>query len=117
MLRERRIKAGAVQITLPEVNIWIDMNGEIGISKISNTGSIQFQRRRYWLFKYLEAMKGSSCEAIVLDSRRDFYSVLMKDYMLEWKIPAGNMKLKPGDLVHVTIQHADARRNQLSLFV
>ncbi len=244
VLRERRLKAGAVQITLPEVNIWVDINGEIGISKIDrenpsrmlvseimilanslmaeflsehdipaifrsqpdpnsrlfkgmetsiflncmqrkqlcravigikpehhsglgvksyvtatspirryydlltqrqirgifgyekpysgeelekilqiidipmgNTGRIQFQRRRYWLLKYLEAMKGSSCEAIVLDSRRDFYNVLMKDYMLEWKIPAGNMKLKPGDLVHVTIQHADARRNQLSLFV
>ncbi len=244
VLRERRLKAGAVQITLPEVNIWVDVNGEIGISKIDrenpsrmlvseimilanslmaeflsehdipaifrsqpdpnsrlfkgmetsiflncmqrkqlcravigikpehhsglgvksyvtatspirryydlltqrqirgifgyekpysgeelekilqiidipmgNTGRIQFQRRRYWLLKYLEAMKGSSCEAIVLDSRRDFYNVLMKDYMLEWKIPAGNMKLKPGDLVHVTIQHADARRNKLSLFV
>ncbi len=244
VLREKRLKAGAVQITLPEVNIWVDVNGEIGILKIDrenpsrmlvseimilanslmaeflsehdmpaifrsqpdpnsrlfkgmetsiflncmqrkqlcravigikpehhsglgvksyvtatspirryydlltqrqirgifgyekpysgeelekilqiidvpmgNTGRIQFQRRRYWLLKYLEAMKGSSCEAIVLDSRRDFYNVLIKDYMLEWKIPAGNMKLKPGDLVHVTIQHADARRNQLSLFV
>ncbi len=244
VLRERRLKAGAVQITLPEVNIWIDMNGEIGISKVDrenpsrmlvseimilanslmaeflsehgipaifrsqpdpnsrlfkgmetsiflncmqrkqlcravigikpehhsglgvksyvtatspirryydlltqrqirgifgyekpysgeelekilqileipmgNTGRIQFQRRRYWLLKYLEAMKGSTCDAIVLDSRRDFYNVLIKDYMLEWKIPAGNIKLQPGDHVHVTIQHADARRNQLSLFV
>ncbi len=244
VLRDRRLKAGAVQITLPEVNIWIDINGEIGISKIDrenpsrmliseimilanslmaefltehntpavfrsqsdpktrlfkgvetsiflncmqrkqlcravigikpehhsglglnsyvtatspirryydlltqrqirgllgyekpysgeelekliqmlevpmvNAGRLQFQRRRYWLFKHLETMKGSSCEAIVLDSRRDFYTVLIKDYMLEWKISAGNMKLKPGDLVHVTIQHADARRNQLSLFV
>ncbi len=244
VLREKRLKAGAVQITLPEVNIWIDSNGEIGISKVDrenssrmlvseimilanslmaeflvnnnvtavfrsqpdpntrlfkgietslflncmqrrqlcravigtepghhsglglksyvtatspirryydlltqrqirgilgyetpysdeelekilqmveipmgNTGRIQFQRRRYWLLKYLEAMKGSVFEAIVLDSRRDFYTVLIKDYMLEWKIPASNMDLKPGDLVHVTIQHADARRNQLSLFI
>lgn len=244
VLRDRRLKAGAVQITLPEVNLWIDETGEIGISKIDrespsrmlvseimilanslmaefltahntpavfrsqsdpnnrlfkgvetslflncmqrkqlcravigikpehhsglglnsyvtatspirryydlltqrqirgilgyerpysdeelerilqtidipmgNTGRIQFQRRRYWLFKYLETMKGSTCEAIVLEQRRDFYTVLLKDYMLEWKISSGNMRLKPGDLVHVTIQHADARRNQLSLFI
>ncbi len=244
VLRERRLQAGAVQITLPEVNIWVDGNGEIGISKIDrenssrmlvseimilanslmaefltknnvpaifrsqpepnsrlfkgmetslflncmqrrqlcraiistepghhsglglksyvtatspirryydlltqrqirgilgyerpysdeelekilqlveipmgNAGRVQFQRRRYWLLKYLESMKGSVCEAVVLDFRRDFYTVMIKDYMLEWKIPAGNMNLKPGDLVHVTIQHADARRNQLSLFV
>ncbi len=244
VLRQRRLKAGAVQITLPEVNIWVDVNGEIGISKIdrenpsrmlisemmilanslmadflaehnipaifrsqpdpkarlfkgidtsvflncmqrrklcravigikpehhsglgvksyvtatspirryydlltqrqirgilgyempysgeelekilqiidipmANSGRIQFQRRRYWLLKYLEAMRGSTCNAIVLDSRRDFYTVIVEDYMLEWRIPAGNMRLQPGDHVHVTIQHADARRNKLALFV
>ncbi len=84
---------------------------------MGNTGRVQFQRRRYWLFKYLESMKGSSCEAIVLDSRRDFYMVMLKEYMLEWRIPSSGLNLKPGDLIHVTIQHADARRDQLSLFV
>ncbi|MCP4117276.1 MAG: RNB domain-containing ribonuclease [Desulfobacteraceae bacterium] len=244
VLREKRLKSGAVQITLPEVNVWIEENGEIGISRIDrenpsrmlvselmilanslmadflaandvpavyrsqpepkkrlfqgietslfpncmqrkqlsraiigikpenhsglgvkayvtatspirryydlitqrqirsvlgyepaysrdqlreilqlvevpmgNTGRVQFQRKRYWLFKYLESMKGSSCEAIVLDSRRDFYMVMLKEYMLEWKIPSSGLNLKPGDLIHVTIQHADARRDQLSLFV
>jgi len=84
---------------------------------VSNTGKIQSLRRKYWLFRYLERMKGSKEEAIVLDCRRDFYTVLLKDYMLEWRIPAGGLSLKPGDLVHVTIQHADARRDILSLFV
>ena len=84
---------------------------------MGNTGRVQFQRRRYWLFKYLESMKGASCEAIVLDSRRDFYMVMLKEYMLEWRIPSSGLNLKPGDLIHVTIQHADARRDQLSLFV
>ncbi len=244
VLREKRLKAGGVQITLPEVNIWIEENGEIGISRVdrenparmlisemmilanslmadflsthkipavfrsqpdpkkrlfqgietslflncmqrkqlsraiigtrpenhsglgvkayvtatspirryydlltqrqirsilgyepaytrdalnailqvvqepvANTGKIQFQRRRYWLFKYLEAMKGSTCEAIVLDERRDCYMVMLKDYMLEWKISSSGLSLKPGDLINVTIQHANARRDQLSLFV
>lgn len=244
VLREKRLKSGGVQITLPEVNIWIDENGEIGISRIDrenpsrmlvsemmilanslmadflsthnvpaifrsqpdpkkrlfqgietslfmncmqrkqlsraiigtkpenhsglgvkayvtatspirryydlltqrqiksilgygpaytgeklkeilqiidipmgNTGRVQYQRKRYWLFKYLESMKGATCEAIVLDSRRDCYMVMLKDYMLEWKIPSSGLNLKPGDLIHVTIQHADARRDQLSLFV
>jgi len=28
--REERLKAGAIQITLPEVNVWLEENGEIG---------------------------------------------------------------------------------------
>ncbi|MBF0390262.1 MAG: RNB domain-containing ribonuclease [Desulfamplus sp.] len=244
VLRDKRLKAGAVQITLPEVNIWIEENGEIGISRIdrenpsrmlisefmilanslmaeflvkhqmpaifrsqpepkqrlfqgiepsiflncmqrkqlnraiigtkaehhsglgvrayltatspirryydlltqrqirgvlgyekpyskneldqilnaieipvNNTGKIQALRRKYWLFRYLERMKGAKEEAIVLDCRRDFYTVLLKEYMLEWRVPAGGLNLKPGDIVYVTIQHADARRDILSLFV
>jgi len=244
VMREKRLKAGGVQITLPEVNIWIEENGEIGISKVdrenpsrmlvsemmilanslmaeflsthnvpavyrsqpdpkkrlfqgietslflncmqrkqlnravigikpenhsglgvkayvtatspirryydlltqrqirsilgyetayttdelktilqtveipvANTSKAQYLRRRYWLFKYLESMKGSTCEAIVLDQRRDFYMVILKEYMLEWKLSSSGLNLKPGDLINVTIQHADARRDQLSIFV
>lgn len=84
---------------------------------VGNAGKMQFQRKRYWLFKYLETLKGTSLEAMVLDAYRDFYSVMIKDYMLEWKIPASGIKLEPGDHLRITIQHADARRNQLSLFV
>ncbi|MBF0112225.1 MAG: RNB domain-containing ribonuclease [Desulfamplus sp.] len=84
---------------------------------VNNTGKVQALRRKYWLFHYLERMKGAKEEAIVLDCRRDFYTVLLKEYMLEWRVPAGGLNLKPGDIVYVTIQHADARRDILSLFV
>lgn len=84
---------------------------------VGNTGRAQFLRRRYWLLKYLEGMKGKREEALVLDARRDNFTVLLKEYMLEWRIPSSGLALKPGDLVEVTIQHADARRDQLSLFV
>lgn len=84
---------------------------------IANAGRAQFQRRRYWLIKYLESRKGEACDAIVLDCRRDAFTVLLKEYMLEWRLPAApGMQYKPGDLISVTIQHADARRDQLSLF-
>ncbi|THB80681.1 MAG: RNB domain-containing ribonuclease [Desulfobacteraceae bacterium] len=83
---------------------------------ISNTNKVQFMRRRYWILKYLETQRGNSFEALVLDPFRDYYNVLVKEFMLETKLPASGMRLKHGDIVQVTIQHADARRDQLSLF-
>ncbi len=84
---------------------------------IGNTGRAQFQRRRYWLLKHFETLKGTQVEAVVLGSQRDFFIVLLKDYMLEWRISSSGLNLKPGDLLRVTIQHADARRDRLSIFV
>lgn len=34
LLREKRLKAGAVQITLPEVNVWLEDNGDIRYTKV-----------------------------------------------------------------------------------
>jgi exoribonuclease-2 len=36
--------------------------------------------------------------------------------MLEARLPSSGLKLKQGDAIQVTVQHVDARRNQLSLF-
>jgi exoribonuclease-2 len=36
--------------------------------------------------------------------------------MLESRLPASGLKLKSGNQIQVTIQHADARRGQLTLF-
>ncbi len=83
---------------------------------MANTGRIQGARKRYWLIKYLESMKGKQFEGLVLDCHRDFYNILIKEFMLETRIPASGLRLKHGDIIQVTIQHADARRNQLSLF-
>ena len=83
---------------------------------MANIGRIQGARKRYWLIKYLESMRGCNCEALVLDCQRDHYNILIKEYMLETRLPPSGIKLKTGDIIQVTIQHADARRNQLSLF-
>ena len=243
-LREKRLKAGAIQITLPEVNVWLEENGEIGYSKIdrenssrmliselmilanslmaeflaknqmpavfrsqaqpkqrlfkgietsllinfmqrkqlsramvgttpephaglgvnayvtatspirryhdlltqrqikaifgyhapyskpeledilfsistamANTSRIQASRKRYWIIKYLESKKGVSFEALVLECHRDHYFILIKEFMLETKLVPAGIRLKYGDIVQVTIQHADARKDQLSLFI
>ncbi|MBU8909664.1 MAG: RNB domain-containing ribonuclease [Desulfobacterales bacterium] len=83
---------------------------------IANTGRVQASRKRYWIIKYLESMRGSTYEALVLDCYRDHYNVLIKEFMFEAKLPPSGIKLKYGDIIQVTIQHADARRDQLSLF-
>lgn len=83
---------------------------------LANAGRIQAQRKRYWLIKYLESKRNESFEVLVLDHHRDFYSVLIKEFMLEAKLPDTGIKLKYGDVIRVTVQHADARRDQLSLF-
>ncbi|MCK5163032.1 MAG: RNB domain-containing ribonuclease [Desulfobacula sp.] len=84
---------------------------------IANAGRIQASRKRYWIIKYLETQRGANYEAMVLDSYRDHYNVLIKEFMLESKLPPSGIKLIHGDIIQVTIQHADARRDQLSLFV
>lgn len=82
---------------------------------IANAGKVQAMRKRYWIIRYLESMRGSTYEALVLDAYRDHYNVLIKEFMLETKLSKNGIHLKAGDIIQVTIQHADARREQLSL--
>ncbi len=83
---------------------------------MANTGRVQAARKRYWLIKYLEGQRGNSYDGLGLDCHRDHYNILLKEFMIEARLPASGFKLKHGDLIQVTIQHADARRNQLTLF-
>lgn len=83
-----------------------------------NAGRVQLMRHRYWLLKILEEQTGQKKEAIVLDKRRDEYIVILTEYMLECKLSqSSGISLKPGDLIQVTIQHADAQNDILSIFM
>jgi exoribonuclease-2 len=85
---------------------------------MANVAKIQFRRNRYWLLKHLEGRIGEKEEAIILQRRRNGYSILLKAYMIECPLPRpSGIELKPEDLVQVTIQHVNARKNQLSLFL
>jgi exoribonuclease-2 len=83
---------------------------------LSHAMLVQNRRHRYWLLKYLEGKTGAKEEAVVLDRRRDGYTILLTTYLVECKLTlSGGWNLKPQDLVQVTIQHADARRDVLTV--
>jgi exoribonuclease-2 len=85
---------------------------------MSTVSRIQYARNRYWLLKYLEQKTGEKTEAVVLSKLRDSYLVLLKEYMLECRLGISQgIELKPQDLVQVTLQHASARNDMLSVYM
>lgn len=85
---------------------------------MSRVARIQYKRNRYWLLKYLEKMVGRKEEAIVLCRRRNNYAVLLTAYMIECNLPlSSGIDLKPEDLVQVTIQHVNARKDVISIYL
>ena len=114
---QRQLRA-ALGLETPYTTAEIDtliQNLEVPMSQVS---LIQRNRNRYWLLKYLEGRTGSKEEAIVLGKRRHSYQVLLKEYLLECDLAiSSGIELKPEDLIRVTIQHANARRDMLSVFM
>ncbi len=85
---------------------------------MSCVSKLQFNRHRYWLLKYLEKRIGQKEEAVVLYKRRNNYQILISEYMIECDLPlSSGIDLKPEDLIQITIQHANAKRNVLSVFM
>jgi exoribonuclease-2 len=85
---------------------------------MSFVSRIQPHRHRYWLLKYLEKRIGQKLEATVLHKRRNSYQVLLPEYMLECDLPiSSGINIMPEDLVQITIQHVNARKNLLSVFL
>jgi len=85
-------------------------------SPMSHVARLQTGRQRYWLLKYLEQRVGQKAEAIVLVRRRHSYQVLLTDYMLECDLAInGFSDLKSEDLVQVTLQKVDARKDLITL--
>jgi exoribonuclease-2 len=85
---------------------------------VSYVAKLQRSRHRYWLLKYLERKIREEQEAIVLSRRKENYQVLLIEYMIECDLPiSSGINLKPQDLIHVTLQHVNARKNVISVFV
>jgi exoribonuclease II len=85
---------------------------------LQNVGRVQMLRNRYWMLKYLEKKIGVQHEAMVLLKKRTGYQILLPDYMIECDLPvSAGMTLKPEDLIHVKIQHVDARKDLLAVFL
>ncbi len=85
---------------------------------MSAVSQLQNRRKRYWLLKYLEGKVGERTEAIVLGRRKGDYLALITEYLVECLVPAsGGVKLKPEDVIQVTLQHVDARRDVFTVFM
>lgn len=79
---------------------------------------MQTQRNRYWILKYLESRIGQKEEAVVIGKRRNAYQILMPEYMLECDLAiSSRIELKPENQIQVTIQHVNARKDVLSVFM
>ncbi len=97
-----------------------EMNNIIQILEqpMSHVAKIQYSRHRYWLLKYLEKQIGQKEEAIVLYKKRSNYQIILAEYMIECDLPlSSGIELKPEDLIQVTMQHANARKDVLSVFM
>jgi exoribonuclease-2 len=114
---QRQLRA-ALGLEAPYTAVEIDaliQQLEIPMSQVM---LIQRNRNRYWLLKYLEGRIGSKEEAIVLGKRRRSYQILLKEYLLECDLAiSSGIELKPEDLISVTIQHVNARRDMLAVFM
>ncbi|MBS3757860.1 MAG: RNB domain-containing ribonuclease [Desulfobacterales bacterium] len=85
---------------------------------LTHAAITQARRFRYWMLKYLEGRIGHKEEAIVLDKRWDKYTILLTAYLLECRMPvSGGWELKPGDLIQITIQHVNARRDKVAVIL
>jgi len=84
---------------------------------MTNVSVIQRKRARYWVLKYLEDKTGQQEEALVLYKRKNSYQVLIPRYMLECDISVSDaMELKPGRMIQVKLQHANARKDSFSVY-
>jgi exoribonuclease-2 len=114
---QRQIRA-LLGLEAPSTAEEIDHMIQILELPMSHVMKLQQRRHRYWLLKYLEKRIGQKEEAIVLYKKRSTYQILISEYMIEQDLPASSgINLHPEDLIQVTIQHVNARKDVLSVFM
>ena len=84
---------------------------------IANVGKIQFSRRKYWLLKYLETHIGDKTPGLVIERKKNSYTVLLIEYMLEYNLPGSGLKLKPQDMITLVVQQANARKDSFAVYM
>lgn len=117
LVTQRQLRA-AIGLEPPYSRDQIDAIIADAAEPMAQVGRVQRQRHRYWLLKYLEGRIGGKEEAMVLAKRRNGYAVLLTAYMLECTLAgAESIKLKPEDMVRVTLQHVSARNDVISVYL
>jgi exoribonuclease II len=116
LLTQRQLRAG-LGLEAPYSEEEIARLLQVLEQPLARVALIQRSRQRYWLLKYLEGRIGAKEEAICLQRRRSTYLILIPAYMIECDLPlSSGTALKPEDLLQVTIQHVDARRDLLRVY-
>ncbi len=83
---------------------------------MSQVNLAQRKRHRYWLLRYLEKQIGQKTKAHVLFKRRHNYQILLPEFMIECPLPlSDSITLLPEDIIEVTIQYANPRKDKLSV--
>ncbi|GAB6097533.1 ribonuclease R [Desulfatiferula olefinivorans] len=116
LVTQRQIRA-ALGLETPYTTAEISRLSQMLDMPIANVGKIQFNRKKYWLLKYLEKHIGEKTPGLVLDRKRNSFTVLLTDIMLEYNLPASGLKLKPQDTITLVIQSANARKDSFSVFM
>jgi exoribonuclease-2 len=76
---------------------------------LSRAGTVDHERRRYWLLRYLAQRQGDVFGGVVLDRFPRNYLVLLPEVMHEIDVPVGGQELAPGDPVQVRIETVHPR--------
>jgi exoribonuclease-2 len=82
---------------------------------LSRAGTVEHDRRRYWLLRYLGQRMGEVFTGIVLDRFPRNYLVLLPEVMQEIDVPVGGKELAPGDQVKVRIETVQPRTGTLKV--
>ena len=81
---------------------------------LASANAVKQQRHRYWLLKYLEARKGTSMNALILDANPKRVFLLLTDILMDIDIPAPSGQIpQPGVIVQVKIAKVDALENSV----
>jgi exoribonuclease II len=72
---------------------------------LTRSALVESERRRYWLFKALEPLRGRMLQGCVLSRRKKHYTVLLTDYMLEFSAdPPDDRVYEAGHAVQVLLR-------------
>jgi exoribonuclease-2 len=75
---------------------------------LTRASMVESERRRYWLLKKMEPLRGQLLRAIVLSKRKKTYTVLLADYLIELNTRlAGNCCYDPGCELQVILSEVD----------
>ncbi|MBM4311629.1 MAG: RNB domain-containing ribonuclease [Deltaproteobacteria bacterium] len=85
---------------------------------LTRAALVENERRRYWLFKTMEPLRGQVMPALVLSRRKKHYTVLLRDYLLEASAdPPDDGAYEPGRDVQVLLRSIDPFEGVISLSI